>query len=130
MIMLDTNVCSYIIKGQSPWASRFTSGDTKEMAISAIVAYELELYKQRAAPDGALAQLIASFLRTIRIVPFEADAAAIAAASASALLDKERRIGAFDVLIAAHAMTERAVLVTNNGKDFMAIKGLNFATSL
>ena len=130
MIMLDTNVCSYIIKGDGPWLTKFSAGDTGEFAISAIVAYELELWKQRQDSSGSLAQLIAAFLRQIRVLPFESDSAAMAGKVVSNLMDRGRSIGAFDPLIAAHAIAERAVLVTNNATDFKFVEGLRITTSL
>jgi len=130
MIMLDTNVCSYIIKGEDPWLTKFVSGDTKEFAISAIVAYELELWRQRQDSVGSLAQLIAAFLRQIRVLPFDSHAASVSGKVVSNLMDHGRSIGAFDPLIAAHAISERAVLVTNNASDFKLVDGLKVASSL
>jgi tRNA(fMet)-specific endonuclease VapC len=42
----------------------------------------------------------------------------------TALEKKGRSIGANDLLIGAHALNERCVLVTHNGSEFVHIAGL------
>jgi tRNA(fMet)-specific endonuclease VapC len=129
-VMLDTNVCSYLIKGQSPWIEAFTKSDTGDFAISSMVAYELAVWKNRNPADGALARLIAAFLEAVVVLPFDAGAAKVSGQVVARLVAARVDIGAMDPLIAGHAMSENAVLITNNEKHFKKVDGLKFATSL
>lgn len=130
MIMLDTNVCSYIIKGLSPWADNFLQSHDQEFCISSLVAFELEMWGLANPPEGALCQLIAAFLEEIPVIPFgKVDAKVGAKVSAKLLADK-KRIGAIDPLIAAHAIARGVVLVTNNQKDFRHVEGLSYSVNL
>ena len=129
-VMLDTNVCSYLIKGQSPWIEGFTKSETGDIAISSIVAYELAVWKSRNAADGALARLIGAFLEAVDVLPFDADAAKVSGQVVARLVAARVDIGAMDPLIAGHAMSENAVLITNNAKFFKKVNGLRFAGSL
>ena len=64
------------------------------------------------------------FLAPLAILPFD-DAAVWAYGDLRA--DLERRgtsIGALDTMIAAHALSQQALLVTNNTREFAKVPGL------
>jgi tRNA(fMet)-specific endonuclease VapC len=63
-------------------------------------------------------------LRTLRVLPF-GEAEARAAARIRARLESEGRpIGPLNLLVAATALEQQAVLVTHNIKEFRRVKGL------
>ena len=61
----------------------------------------------------------------LTILPFDSSAAEIAGLLEVELTKKGTQIGHFDPLIAGHALSEGATLVTQNSKDFKRVPGLN-----
>lgn len=120
MKMLDTNICSYIIRGIEPWAGDYRR-DSEPMAISAIVAMELRRWVYSPEMEQDLKRLLISFLEQIPIRPFDLEAATSSAGVAQYLFENGTNIGCYDPLIAGHAISENAVLVTNNEKDFRKV---------
>ena len=117
--MLDTNICIYIIKKKSrKLLDTFKSLEVGEVCISSITLAELEygVYKSLFIEKNKIA--LASFLVPITILAFT-DKAAVVYGNIRAELEKTGQpIGAYDLLIAAHAISENLVLVTNNTKEF------------
>ncbi|MFN7903880.1 MAG: type II toxin-antitoxin system VapC family toxin, partial [Pseudobdellovibrionaceae bacterium] len=60
----------------------------------------------------------------IMILPFTAEDAAIHGSIRKDLKDQGKMIGALDLLIAAHALSRRLVVVTNNTEHFGRISQL------
>ena len=119
LYMLDTNICSYIIKGVVP-KERLLH---KKIGISTIVASEL-LYGAKKKGSKKLIRIVDLFLESFEMYDFDEKAAK---AYGKIRVDLERRgeiIGAYDLQIAAHAKSLNAVLVTNNSKEFERIEGL------
>jgi len=63
-------------------------------------------------------------LAPLEILPFSGNAAVIFGEIRSMLEKKGQIIGAYDLLIAAHALSENLILVTNNVNEFSRIPGL------
>uniref|UniRef100_UPI0039EE3B6F type II toxin-antitoxin system VapC family toxin n=1 Tax=Bordetella sputigena TaxID=1416810 RepID=UPI0039EE3B6F len=127
LFMLDTDVCSYLVRGGSPrLEARLRSANPDQLCISVITRGEL-LYGLERRPDATrLARLVHALLDTIRVLPWEAGAAGWYA-RVRAQLDKEGTpIGCADTLIAAHAIDVDAVLVTNNVRHYDRIKVRRF----
>lgn len=123
--MLDTNICIYLIKHQPPQvAARFADCYVGDVVISAITLAELEA---GVAGSGAHvdrnARALAGLLQDIPVEPFDSGAARQHGALRAAVRDRKR--GALDRLIAAHAVALGATLVTNNERDFAGYPGLN-----
>jgi tRNA(fMet)-specific endonuclease VapC len=129
MKMLDTNICSYLLAGKEPWTSQFEA-DGGGYVISSLVAYELEVWAAMPEISEAMAALIRAFLEGAHIVSFGQDAAAASAQVSAQLRNAGRSIGAIDPLIAGHAISKNAILITNNEKDFKGITGLRYAAKL
>jgi tRNA(fMet)-specific endonuclease VapC len=117
--MLDTNICSYIIKG-------FISKDKlidKNIAISSIVVSEL-LYGAKKKNSKKLTNIVEVFINSFDIYDFDKSAAREYAKIRLELEKKGQIIGAYDLQIAAHAKSLNAILVTNNEKEFCRVDGL------
>ena len=117
--MLDTNICSYIIKGFVPKSLL----ENKKIVISSVVASEL-LYGAKKKNSKKLIQIVDLFLNNFEVLFFDYEAAK---EYAKIRVDLEKRgliIGAYDLQIAAHAKSLNAILVTNNTKEFGRIQGL------
>jgi len=119
LYMLDTNICSYIIKGYIPKEKLID----KKIAISSIVTSEL-LYGAKKKNSKKLMKIVDLFLDCFEIYDFDKSAAKEYAKIRVNLEKKGLIIGAYDLQIAAHAKSLNAILVTNNIKEFKRIKGL------
>lgn len=123
--MLDTNICIYLMKHQPPQVrARFAECFVGEVVISAITLAELE-YGIACSGDSQEHNqaLLNSLLEDILVAPFEGNAARAYGPLRAA--NRERTKDALDKLIAAHAMSLGATLVSNNESDFCNFAGLS-----
>ncbi len=123
--MLDTNICSYIIRN-TPEHIKEKLKEVEEkhiIALSIIVVSEL-LYGAYKKGSKKLINIVENFIKCFKIYEFDLTAA-IEYGKIRAELEKIGEvIGAYDLQIAAHAKSIGAILVTNNEKEFKKIKGL------
>jgi tRNA(fMet)-specific endonuclease VapC len=68
--------------------------------------------------------LITAFLSPIEVFAFDAEGAIQFGRLGHELAERGTPIGDFDVLIAAHAMSLKRILVTNNVRHFSRVPGL------
>lgn len=124
MKMLDTNVCSYLLRAQPRLAlERIGSLPMAELAISALVAAELRFgAAKRQSPS--LSAGIELFLQGINVRPWPVAASTHYAQIRATLERRGQPIGNMDLLIAAHALAEDAILLTNNVSEFARVPNL------
>lgn len=124
--MLDTNICIYIIKRKPVEVfAQFQKYEFSEICISSITLAELGYGVEKSSNISQNRFALNCFLAPIDILPFT-DRAAIEYGKIRTSLEKcGQVIGAYDMLIAAHAYSERITLVTNNTSEFARISGLN-----
>lgn len=122
LYMLDTDMCSYLIRRHSRRIEEhFSSLRPEEICISVIVRAEL-LFGLKRLPETHRLQLsVRRFLRLTRALPWGADAADYYADIRHQLATAGKPIGELDMMIAAHALAANAVLVTNNVRHFQRI---------
>jgi tRNA(fMet)-specific endonuclease VapC len=123
--ILDTDICSYIMKRSHPaLLERICSVPIRDQAVSVVTVAEL-LYgvKLSARPKQARAAFDA-FIRHLEVIEWSADAAEHYADIRANLKLRGEMIGANDLLIAAHARNLKAIMVTNNVREFRRVKGL------
>ncbi|MCQ9376366.1 type II toxin-antitoxin system VapC family toxin [Methyloversatilis sp. XJ19-13] len=123
--MLDTNICIYLMARQPPQVvARFQQARAGDIAISVVTYAELCHGVERC--QGADRDLAAAGLRrlTQRVPVLVFDQAAAERYGALAAAVRDRRRDALDRMIAAHAVSVDAVLVTNNEADFADYPGL------
>lgn len=114
--LLDTDCSIYAMLGTHPLLGRRLSNcAADEVAISAISLAEIVLGEGKGKPPDM--PVVEAFLKVVPLLPFDE-----AAARAYAALPFRRR--SFDRLIAAHALSIGAVVVTNNEADFADVPGL------
>ncbi len=123
--MLDTNICIYIIKKKPAKIFQvFSSLNVGDICISSVTYAELQygIFKSQHKEKNKIALI--HFLAPIDILHFT-DKAAVCYGEIRADLEKKgQMIGAYDLLIAAHALSEDFSLVTNNIKEFSKIPGI------
>jgi tRNA(fMet)-specific endonuclease VapC len=123
--MLDTDTVSYLVRGKTPALdARVAAASPKQLCISAVTQGEL-LYGLK-LKEGAhrLAQLIDQFLLRVPCLPWDKAASTHFAAIAAELHKAGTPIGSMDAMIAGHALSIGAVLVTNNGRHFSRVTNL------
>jgi tRNA(fMet)-specific endonuclease VapC len=121
--MLDTDISSYIIKRRPGSLIERFETHAQEICVSVITAAEL-LFGAEKAGRAKLAQEVEEYLKRLTILDWP-DAATPHYARIRAVLEcAGTPIGNMDLMIAAHAIAERATVVTNNIKHFSAVPGL------
>lgn len=121
--MLDTDTVSFALRGEGHVAERLLAHRPSELCLSAITLAELS-YGAEAKRSKKLRRLIDTFVGSVPMVPFDAQAASRFGPVAAALARAGTPIGGFDTLIAAHALAMRLTLVTNNTQHFSRVSGL------
>ena len=125
--MLDTDICSYIIKHR-PAALKDTFLKHKnDMLCISVVTYAELLYGLEKNPSERLERDVTEFISLVHVIDWNHAAAQKYAKSRHAMTKKGQIIGSLDMQIAAAAMAADAQLVTNNKKHFGNIEGLRIA---
>lgn len=133
--MLDTNICSYIMRRHPVTYCRFCEEVRTGVNIVISIITYLELAagakSRKASPN--VQTLLDRFLHGIDgILDFDLAAADAAAEIAAVLAPAGKMIGFQDTLIAAHAIASGCICVTNNMREFARVPGLtceNWATA-
>lgn len=126
LYMLDTNICSYIIRNKPETIKEKLKTVEKNhtIALSSIVVSEL-FYGAKKKGSEKLFHLVLTFVENFEVLDFDRNSAL---AYAEIRVDLESRgniIGSNNLLIAAHAKGCDAILVTNNTREFEKVNGLS-----
>lgn len=125
MWMLDTDTCSYILRAHPPGAAaRFKRTPAAEIGISSVVLAELYYGADLLPNRSVLRKNIQEFASGLALLSWDAAAADHYGSIRAELERKGTLIGAMDMMIAAHARSIDAVLVTNNTKHFRRVPRL------
>ncbi|HET9742783.1 MAG TPA: PIN domain-containing protein [Terriglobales bacterium] len=125
--MLDTDVCSYLMKRSShALMTRLQQVDVEVVCISVVTESELlygvEISPRRQQDEAALS----AFLRYVQVLPFDRSAAQEYARIRADLKTRGALIGANDLFIAAHAQSLGLTLITNNEQEFGRVRDLKW----
>ena len=121
--MLDTDTSSYIIKCRPIALAEKFQKQTEALCVSVMTAAELRFGAEKAARPE-LVELVEGFLERLAILDWTDDVSHHYARARCALEKLGRPVGNMDLLIASHAISQRATLVTNNLRHFSHIPGL------
>ena len=120
--MLDTDIVSYIIRKRPPGIETRLAGlPLSHVCMSAVTRAELMYGLKRLPRSHWLHMGVREFLRVVRPLAWDADAADQYADIRHQLTQQGQPIGELDLMIAAHALAANAVLVTNNGRHYRRI---------
>lgn len=121
--MLDTDTVSYLIKGKSPAIeSRLAALAPSMVCISVMTRAELQCGLKRLPPEHRLHLAVRQFLKIVRTLPWDAEAADWYADIRQQLVSTGQPIGELDMMIAAHSLSAGAVLVANNQRHYERIE--------
>ncbi len=126
LFMLDTDTVSYALRGIGEVAANLAGHSRSELCLSAISVAELRFGADN-RQSRKIHQAIDAFLTGVQVLAFDAHAAAAFGKIATALSTVGAPIGQLDTLIAGHALSVRAILVTNNQKHHSRVPGLKLA---
>jgi tRNA(fMet)-specific endonuclease VapC len=122
--LLDTNIISDLIRNpKGKAAKRIAKVGEDSICTSVIVAAELR-YGCAKSGSSRLLEAVEELLDEINILPFDVPADAEYGGIRAELDAAGKPIGSNDFLIAAHAYTTGATIVTANTSEFKRIRGL------
>jgi tRNA(fMet)-specific endonuclease VapC len=123
--MLDTNVCVQMIRHKPPdLLRRLTQLPISEVGISSIAVAELQFGVHRSRQPIQNQHALQQFLIPFIILDFDYESALAYGPIRAHLEARGTPIGSLDTLIAAHALSQNLVLVTNNTREFARVPEL------
>ena len=123
--MLDTDISSYIIK-QRPISvlERFEAVSVDKICISVITLAELIYGVEHSSSTKINLPIIKNFVSCLSVLLWDCSAAECYGKLRTILEQKGTPIGNMDLMIAAHALSEDIIVVTNNTQHFERIPQL------
>lgn len=121
--MLDTNMVSHLLKGHPTAARRVVAAPMASLCISAITEGEL-LFGLARRPDAKRLHLaVRELLRRVDVLPWDSAAAERYGIVRADMVRQGMIMAPLDLLIATHALSKAAVLVTDD-RAFLQIADL------
>lgn len=124
MYVLDTNTLIYFFKGKGRVADRLLEKAPTDIAIPAVVIFELQTGIAKSTSQKKRTQQLSDLLNTVKVLPFSTEEAQASATIRAQLEKKGTPIGPYDVLIAGTALAHQGTLVSHNLSEFIRVKGL------
>jgi tRNA(fMet)-specific endonuclease VapC len=121
--MLDTNTVSELIRHRAGRAAARARLAAEAVCLSVIVAAELR-YGCARTGSRTLSARVEALLAEIRSLPFDVPADAAYGRIRAALEAAGTPIGGHDLLIAAHAISQGAIVVTANKRELERVPAL------
>jgi tRNA(fMet)-specific endonuclease VapC len=112
--MLDTNIVSHLIKGHPIVAQYVRHYPMNALCISSITKGELLFGLAKRPEAKKLHSLVFEFLKRIDVFPWNGEVAECYGSLRADLTRQGKTLGSLDVLIVAHALSLKAVLITND----------------
>jgi len=122
--LLDTNIASYVIKGNAPHVrENLRRVPMADVGISAMTEAELRFGVARKPQAARLGTAVEEFLVRVEILAWDSAAARHYAIVRSAMEDNGTPMGNLDMMIAAQALGADAILVSHD-RVFHRVKHL------
>ncbi len=122
--LLDTNICIYIINDKPHHVlERFQFEDPGNVGLSSVSAAELA-YGVANSGSTKNQRALEMFMSALTILPLDEQAIWEYGRIRCELERIGQPIGGLDTMIAAHLISPKATLVTNNTKEFARVRGL------
>ena len=124
MFMLDTDICIYVMNERDEALTATFAEHAREVCISAVTHAELCFGAEHSGYVERNRNQLDDFLRDLDIRSFGVEAGQHYGRIRELLTRRGTPIGANDLLVAAHARSMGATLVTNNSREFGRVPGL------
>jgi len=123
--LLDTNVCVDFLNRRYPKVTeRIRTSSPEDLCLSSVAMAELRYGADRSQRRGENHERIDVLATEIQCLDFDLTAARVYGRIRSALEAEGTPIGPYDMMIAAHAVSQGLILVTDNEREFRRISGL------
>lgn len=123
--LLDTNVCVDILSQRYPAvAERLQRCSPEDLCISSVVVAELRYGADKSQRSAENHKLIDLLLGEIPCLDFDSSAASVYGRIRTDLEKRGEPIGPYDLMIAAHALSLRLILVSDNMREFRRVANL------
>ena len=124
--LLDTNIVIYVLKRRPKEVLDVFNINASLMAISSITLSELLYGAEKSQSIDKNLEAIEEFISHLDVLPYDAKASQHYGQIKAALEKKGEIIGENDIHIAAHAISQGLILVTNNLREFKRVPNLAF----
>lgn len=125
MYLLDTNICIYIINNRPEYVrAKLKRIDNRAIYLSTISFAELQYGAYKSSKPQNSKQALLDFVKPFTFLDFTTEDAEAFGAIRAYLEKKGTVIGAYDMQIAAQAMTRNLILITNNSREFRRMPSL------
>lgn len=122
--LLDTNIVIYVLKRRPKELLEIFNTNASRMAISSITLSELIYGAEKSPNVDKNLEAIEEFVSHLDVLPYEAKASQHYGQIKAALEKKGEIMGENDIHIAAHAISQGLILVTNNLREFKRVPNL------
>jgi len=123
--LIDTNICIYIMNNHPPEVlEKFKHVGVGEVGISSISVSELHYGACKSKKIEQNIKRLEEFLYPFEILTYDENASREYGKVRSQLEKKGQVIGPLDLLIAAHAISKKLTIITNNTREFKRIRSL------
>ena len=128
--LLDTDTFIALLRGNPRIMDRVRANPTKSIGISMVTAYELRVGVEKSRAPEKNQEFLDDALAPFAVLPFD-ELASIQAAKIRARLERTGQgIGPYDTLIAGHALSIHAELITANTREFVRVPDLKLGNWL
>lgn len=124
--LLDTNIVIYVLKRRPKEVLEVFNINASRMAISSITLSELLYGAEKSQNIDRNLEAIEEFISHLDVLPYDAKASQHYGQIKAALEKKGEIIGENDIHIAAHAISQGLILVSNNLREFKRVPNLAF----
>ncbi|WP_061256607.1 type II toxin-antitoxin system tRNA(fMet)-specific endonuclease VapC [Leptospira interrogans] len=125
MYLLDTNICIFLIKKKNATLlENLKKKLNKDLFVSSLTVAELEFGIQKSEFKEKNKVALIEFLTIFNILSFSDKDVESYGIIRADLERKGNAIGSIDMLLAAQAIANNYIFVTNNTKEFKRIKAL------
>lgn len=123
--LLDTNVwIDYLTARHPSVVTRIRESPPDELGLSSVVLAELRYGAEKSRRTKANHDLLDILTQEVNALHFDERAAAAYGAVRTSLESRGRPLGAYDMMIAAQALSLGLILVTDNEREFKSVKSL------
>lgn len=122
--LLDTNIVIYVLKRRPIKVLEIFNRNASRMAISSITLSELMYGAEKSIHFDKNLEAIEEFVSHLEVLSYDSKASQHYGKIKAKLEKKGQIIGENDLHIAAHAISQGLILVTNNLKEFKRVPQL------
>ena len=122
--LLDTNIVIYVLKRRPIEVLKIFNTNASRMAISSITLSELIYGAEKSLNIDKNLEAIDEFISHLDVLSYDAKASQHYGQIKASLEKRDEIIGENDIHIAAHAISQGLILVTNNLREFQRVPHL------